>query len=479
MAVHDSFSDRLFQDLLKAFRHHPTDGQSTALGRIANFIARSGSGDTYLLKGYAGTGKTSIIGALVQALPKHKVKTVLMAPTGRAAKVMAGYSGKPAYTIHRKIYRPKMTDGPGFSFSLSPNKHTNTLFIVDEASMISDAAPNDLFGGTQNLLSDLIAFVAAGTNCRMLLVGDLAQLPPVGQTLSPALDIRKLSGYYQLRAGHFELTEVVRQEKDSGILANATLLRQGLAANTLDFRFQTHYPDVKRISGIELGERLAEAYSSQGPEDVIVVTRSNRAANQYNRQIRFGGMWFEEEINAGDYLMSVKNNYFWLEEGSEAGFIANGDMLRIKRISGFEERYGFRFAKVEVEMTDYPDQPALEVKVILDSLYTEAPALTREQSQQLYREVAAGYAGSGGRSAINAQVMNDPYYQALQIKFAYAVTCHKAQGGQWKEVFVDAGYLTEEMINVEFIRWLYTAITRATEKLYLVNFPLRFFEDEN
>lgn len=477
--MHDSFSERLFQDLIKAFQHKPTNGQSTVLGRISNFIARSGPGDTYLLKGYAGTGKTTIIGALVQILPKYKVKTVLLAPTGRAAKVMAGYSGKPAHTIHRKIYRPRLTDGPGFSFSLTPNKHTNTLFIVDEASMISDSTPNDLFGGAQNLLSDLIAFVNAGANCRMLLVGDLAQLPPIGQTLSPALDIRKLSGYYRLRAGHFELTEVVRQEKGSGILANATLLRQCLAANKTDFRFLTHFPDVEIISGIELGEKLTEAYHARGPEEVIVVTRSNRAANQYNRQIRFSGMWFEEEINAGDYLMSVKNNYFWLEEGSQAGFIANGDMVRIKRISGFEERYGFRFANLEVVMTDYPEQPAIELKVILDSLYTEAPALTRDQSLHLYREVAADHADLGGRSAINARVMTDPFYQALQIKFAYAVTCHKAQGGQWKEVFVDAGYLTEEMINVELIRWLYTAITRATEKLYLVNFPGRFLEEEN
>ena len=473
--MNNNFSESLFSHLKNTLPFTPTSGQSEALARIANFVSKSATGDTYLLKGYAGTGKTTIISALVKALPAFRVRTVLMAPTGRAAKVMSGYSGKTAFTIHRKIYRPKASDGSSFSYSLSPNQHVNTLFIVDEASMISDNELSEHFGGGRNLLDDLIQYVKSGSNCRLLLVGDLAQLPPVGQAESPALDIKRLAGKYGLRCGHFELKEVVRQAEGSGILLNATKLRQQLAEGDCKILFNIELPDVERISGYELGEKLTASYSSHGAEDVVVVCRSNRAANNYNRQIRFSGMWFDEEINAGDHLMCVKNNYFWLGEDSKTGFIANGDALKIRRIKGFEEQYGFRFANLELEMIDYPDQPSFEAMVNLDCLYTESPALTKEQSAQLYKQTALHHADAGSKTAINAKVAADPYYQALQIKFGYAVTCHKAQGGQWNEVFVDAGYLTEEMINKEYLRWLYTAITRAREKLYLVNFPERFF----
>jgi exodeoxyribonuclease-5 len=473
--MNTTFSESLFSQLKNILPFEPTAGQSEAMARISNFIARSTTGDTYLLKGYAGTGKTTIISALVKVLPSFRVRTVLMAPTGRAAKVMSGYSGKMAFTIHRKIYRPKASDGAWYSYNLAPNQHVNTLFIVDEASMISDNEKSEQFGGGRNMLSDLIDYVRSGSNCRLLLVGDLAQLPPVGQSESPALDIKKLAGKYELRCGHFELKEVVRQAEGSGILLNATQLRKQLSEGDCKIVFNTGFPDVERISGYELGEKLTSAYSQHGAEDVVVVCRSNRAANNYNRQIRFTGMWFDEEINAGDHLMCVKNNYFWLGDDSKSGFIANGDALKVRRIRGFEEQYGFRFAVLELEMVDYPDQPPFEAKVNLDCLYTESPALTREQSAQLYREASLQHADAGSKTAINARVASDPYCQALQIKFGYAVTCHKAQGGQWKEVFVDAGYLTEEMINEEYLRWLYTAVTRAREKLYLVNFPDKFF----
>ncbi|MDQ3050042.1 MAG: AAA family ATPase [Bacteroidota bacterium] len=472
----DQDINRVFSKIVTQLPHVPTAGQQDAIKRISNFIVKSSSGDTYLLKGYAGTGKTTIISALVNGLRGTGVKTFLMAPTGRAAKVMSLYARKTAFTIHRKIYRPKQTDGAGVHYSLAPNTHTNTLFIVDEASMIADNSESgdQLFGGN-NLLSDLLNFIKSGQNCRLLLVGDNAQLPPVGQLNSPALDIKLLTQKYGLRAGHFELTEVVRQERLSGILENATAIRQEISAGGKNIQFHDQLPDFERVPGYELGDKLSSDYSSLGPEQVVVICRSNRSANNYNRQIRYTGMWMEEELNAGDYLMCVKNNYFWLEPESPVGFIANGDMLKVTRVVGFEEKFGLRFANLAVELTDYPDQPAFEVKVVMDSLYTEAPALTREQSMELFKRVGDSYPNATSRTARFAAISKDPWYQALQIKFAYAVTCHKAQGGQWKHVFVDQGYLTEEMMDTGYLRWLYTAITRATEKVYLVNFNERFF----
>lgn len=462
--------------IVSQFPHAPTSGQHEAIKRIANFIVKSTSGDTYLLKGYAGTGKTTIISALVKGLRGSGVKTFLLAPTGRAAKVMSLYADKTAFTIHRKIYRPKQAEGAGVNYSLAPNQHSNTLFIVDEASMISDASlSGDQLFGNLNLLGDLIDFIKSGQNCRLLLVGDSAQLPPVGQLNSPALDIKLLTNKYRLRAGHYELTEVVRQEKYSGILENATELRSQISAAGKNILLNANLPDFEKLNGQDLGDRLASDYSSLGPEEVVVICRSNRSANNYNRQIRFTGMWMEEELNAGDYLMCVKNNYFWLESDSPVGFIANGDMLKVTRIINFEEKFGLRFAQLAVELTDYPGQPAFEVKVIMDSLYTEAPALTKDQSADLFRKVGDSYPLATSRTARFAAISKDPYYQALQIKFAYAVTCHKAQGGQWKHVFVDQGYLTEEMLDTGYLRWLYTAITRATEKVYLVNFNEKFF----
>jgi len=461
----------LFDRILKQIPYEPTPGQAEAVRRISNFIEKSDTGDTYLLKGYAGTGKTTIISALVRALPSTGTKTLLMAPTGRAAKVMSSYSGKPAYTIHRRIYRQGAREGSYVSYSLAPNPNSNTLIIVDEASMISDQQGVE----GRNLLADLIAYVKSGSKCRLLLIGDNAQLPPVGQPDSPALNIRLLTGAYRLRAGHFELTEVVRQEKDSGILSNATALRNDIRENKKVPAFDVGYNDFVKVDAQILGEVLTESYSTYGPDDVIVICRSNKSAIRYNRQIRYSGLWFEEEICAGDYLMCVKNNYFWLDDSSPAGFIANGDILKISRIHSFEEKFGFRFADISVEMFDYPDQPAMELKIILDSLHTEAPALTKTQYSELYRQVQLSYPDITSKTAMNIAVAKDPWFNALQVKFSYAVTCHKAQGGQWKIVFVDQGYLTPEMENIEFLRWVYTAITRATEKIYLVNFNENYF----
>jgi exodeoxyribonuclease V len=470
-------TERIFSALSSAIPHNTTSGQTEALRRISNFIVKSGSGDTYLLKGYAGTGKTTIIGALVATLPSFGIKTVLMAPTGRAAKVMALYSKKTAFTIHRKIYRMRKSANISEAYALVPNLHTDTIFIVDEASMITDeGSVNESLFGSRNLLQDLVDYVKSGKNCRLILSGDLAQLPPVGQEKSPALDINLLVKHYGLRAGHFELTEVVRQEKDSGILLNATALRNEIKSSAVKPHFIEGFKDFTRLTGAELGEKLADDYGTLGPEQVVVICRSNKSANNYNRQIRYSGLWFDEEISAGDYIMCVKNNYFWLGEDSPVGFIANGDVLKIKRVSGTEERYGFRFADLTVEMTDYPGQPAFEIKVILDSLYTEAPALTREQSNNIYKTIIEAHPEAETKTARQLLLASDPHFNAIQIKFAYAVTCHKAQGGQWKNIFVDQGYVTDEMLNTGYLRWLYTAITRAQEKVYMVNFADFMFE---
>ncbi len=474
----ESKINELFSRLEKALGYDPTAGQGQALQKLANFIIRSTTGDTYLLKGYAGTGKTSIVAALVKTLPFFGINTVLLAPTGRAAKVMASYAGKSAHTIHRRIYRvTRDLADSSMLFRLAPNKSISTLFIVDEASMIPESDTSS-FGTGSNLLSDLIEFVKSGDRCRLLLVGDNAQLPPVGQLTSPALEIKKLSETYGLRSGHFELTDVVRQEAGSGILKNATDLRDQIRKGGHEIFLQSELPGVKRLQSFEVGEQLSSVYGSGGIESTVVICRSNRTANQYNKQIRYSGLWFEDEISAGDFIMCVRNNYFWLDEKSSQGFIANGDILKVTRVNGVEEKFGFRFADISVQLPDEPGEPALEVKVVLDSLYTDSPALTKEQSSRLFHQVASTYNHITQKRERQQAVTKDPWYQALQIKFSYALTCHKAQGGQWANVFVDQGYLTEEMIDTGYLRWLYTAITRATGNLYLVNFHERFFENK-
>jgi len=456
----------------KAIDYIPTEGQGEAIRRIANFLEKSSTGDTYLLKGYAGTGKTTIISALVKALPASGIKTLLLAPTGRAAKVVSGYSGKQAYTIHRRIYRTKLLDGGGMAYELAGNSNKNTLIIVDEASMIAEG--HGRFA-ERNLLKDLIDYVKAGENCRLLLVGDTAQLPPVDENESPALDIKKLSGYYGLRSGHFELTDVVRQEENSGILTNATLIRDAIRNNSNDIRLKTGLPGFERITSSDLGDKLSDAFSKDTGA-AIVVTRSNKAAINYNRQIRFGGLWFTEELDGGDLLMCAKNNYYWLDASSSLGFIANGDILKLKSIRSFDERFGFRFAEVTATFADYPEHPAFELKIIMDSLYSEGPALTRDQSNNLYKALLSQMPEQLSKSARHAALAQSEWYNAMQVKFAYAVTCHKAQGGQWDTVFIDAGRMAPDGLDKNYLRWLYTAITRATKKVYLINFVDELFE---
>jgi exodeoxyribonuclease V len=472
-------------EILKQLPFEPTLKQREAAHELAKFLLDPDPQRIFVLRGYAGTGKTSLISALVRALPAIKQKPVLLAPTGRAAKVFSTYSGLIAWTIHKKIYRPSGTaDGPFFSMQVNP--HRNALFIVDEASMIGQGT-NDRLMYPNNLLEDLFHYVYQNENCRLLFVGDIAQLPPVGLPDSPALNPAYLKRTFGFQIRGVELNEVVRQEMDSGVLFNATKLRIDIAASTvIPVGVQTpvpqfelsDYTDLTRVQGAELIDELEAAYRKYGPEETIIICRSNKRANIYNQQIRARIRWQEDEIATGDHLMIVKNNYHWLPEESKAGFIANGDTAEIVRLGRRYEIYGFRFADVTLRLLDYPDEPELDTRIILDSLMTEAPALTPLQQQQLFENVSADYAELS-KGARYLKMKEDKWYNALQVKFAYAVTCHKAQGGQWKAVFVEQGYITDEMINTEFLRWLYTAMTRTTEKLYLVGFNKEFFGEQS
>ena len=430
----------------------------------------------FILKGYAGTGKTTVLGALVKALKKYDYKSVLLAPTGRAAKVITSYSGKKAFTIHKRIYRKKSAINIDAAFALGENMATDTLFIVDEASMISDEAGNNL----STLLYDLVRYVYNEKNCKLLLVGDTAQLPPVGSEHSPALDAALMKAEFKLDVYSYEMTDVLRQQKDSGILYNVTAIREIIrTGNIAQPRIVTKgYKDVYRMTGERLEEGLEYAYRKYGHDNTLIICRSNKNAILYNRQIRARILYREEEITGGDQVMVVKNNYFWLQdkEESSTGFIANGDIARIKRVRKTEDMYGFRFADVQLEFTDYAEDPVLDCKILLDTLYSQAPALTPEDQKRFFLEVMKDYAHIPNRKAQLNELKLNPYYNALQIKFAYAITCHKAQGGQWDAVFIDQGYLTEEMINMDFLRWFYTACTRASTELYLVNFNPLFFD---
>jgi exodeoxyribonuclease-5 len=467
-----------FEDILiRQLPFEPTSGQRMAAKALDRFISSPDPLQVFVLRGYAGTGKTSLIAALVRALPSVRMKSVLLAPTGRAAKVVSGYSGKQAFTVHRKIYRTAGTDDDGF-LGLQNNTHTDTIFIVDEASMIGQGS-SDKQAFPNSLLEDLFTYVEHGENCRLIFVGDTAQLPPVGLSDSPALDPNYLKRNFGFQVHAVELNEVVRQQLDSGVLLNATRLRLALAAGETGYpQFVTKgYHDLIRLEGSELMDTLEQSYSNFGPEDTIIICRSNKRANQYNQAIRQRIRWQEDEISTGDYIMIVKNNYFWLPQDSKAGFLANGDTAMIKRINKYREMHGFRFADVTIQLLDYPDEPELDTRIILDSLQTEAPALTPQQQQQLFESVAGDYADLGSKGAIYREMKKDEYFNALQVKFAYAVTCHKAQGGQWASVFIEQGYLTEEMINADFLRWLYTGITRTTDKVYLINFNKEFYAD--
>jgi exodeoxyribonuclease V len=462
-------SDRLLEYL----EFQPTQGQEDLIRELGIFLAAEDSSEIMLVKGYAGTGKTTLVNSLVKTLISLKQKSVLLAPTGRAAKVLTAYSGHPAWTIHKKIYRQKSgKDGLG-EFVLDRNLHKHTCFIVDEASMIGDRSP-DTFFGSGDLLRDLVDYVEAGTRCRLVLVGDTAQLAPVGLDMSPALDRERLESYgYGIR--EIELTDVVRQAEDSGILYNATSIRNLISDGLEDYpRFSfDSFPDISMISGEELLETISSSYDSYGTSDTIVVTRSNKRANKFNAGIRNQILWREEQLSSGDLLMVVKNNYFWKDEEKRIDFIANGDIIRVEKVLGTEEVHGHMFANILISLPDYQDVE-MEVKVLLDVINLEAASLNYEQQKTLYLSVSEDYSGEVNKKKIAEKISSDPYYNALQVKFAYAVTCHKAQGGQWKSVFLDQGYFTEEMLSIEYLRWLYTAFTRASEKLYLVNFAKQF-----
>ncbi|MBI2271582.1 MAG: AAA family ATPase [Bacteroidetes bacterium] len=480
------------QVLLKQFPHEPTPGQAEFINKISGFSTDPQAANVFVLKGYAGTGKTTIISALIKSLPAIQKKSILLAPTGRAAKVLSNYSQKQAFTIHKKIYkRVTNTDGIGH-FVVQPNLHTHAIFIVDEASMISNGGGlSGSFADQSSLLDDLVRYVTTGTGCKLIFVGDTAQLPPVGLSLSSALDVEYLKSSYSVSIDTIELKDVMRQNVDSGILSNATSLRNNIASAPAERSRSTHasaplsvkfildhFKDVVRLSGNELEDSLNSAYSKHGVEGTVVICRSNKRANQFNQQIRARIRWQESELSTGDYMMVVKNNYHWLPDESKAGFIANGDIIELLKVGTVKEQYGFRFADARIRMVDYPDEQPIEVKLLLDTIAAETPALTSEQNKKLYEGVLADYTDIADRRKRLVQIKKDPFFNALQVKFAYAITCHKAQGGQWETVFVDQGYLTKEMVNTEFLRWLYTAVTRATEKLYLVNFNKEFFAEE-
>ncbi len=464
----------------KHFPYTPTGGQSELVNLLAEFIGSpANERQVFVLKGYAGTGKTTVVSALVKTLPLLQIDSVLLAPTGRAAKVLASYSNTHAFTIHKKIYMPHTTSNGSLTLRLLSNIHRNTLFIVDEASMIhgqSSQGGSSLFE-SRNLLDDLVEYVFEGINCRLLFIGDTAQLPPVGSNQSPALDTNWLLQTYHMQIRSYELTEVVRQARQSGILSNATAIRSKITAKDPAFPFfgTTIFNDVKRVEGIDLEDMLNIAYSRYGAENVVVITRSNKRANIYNREIRNRILFREDELAAGDQLMVVRNNYFWLSAESKAGFLANGDIAEVKRIRKTETLYGFRFADVTIRMIDYPDEPDIDAKLILDSLATETPALSMEENRKIFDEVMLDYADIPLRRKRTEMVRSNPYFNALQVKYAYALTCHKTQGGQWDAVFIDHGYLADGQVDIELMRWLYTAVTRASQMVFFVNFQERFF----
>ena len=471
---------KLFYNLLREnFLFEPTLKQDIFLQKIADFLLNSTSDDIFVLKGYAGTGKTTIISNVINSINNVDMKCVLLAPTGRAAKVISNYSGKPAFTIHKRIYFPKKNKTGGVSFTLQQNKFKNTLFIVDESSMISDTSQDSKLYENGSLLDDLFFYVEAGKNCKLLLIGDTAQLPPVNMTISPALDIDSLSLHYQKNVHHIEFDEVMRQAENSGILFNATQLRELLQSHFMD-TFQCKlkgFKDIVRLQdGYEIQDAIHGAYDNYSIEDTVFIVRSNKRANQYNQQIRTSILSKENEISTGDYLMVVKNNYFWLKEESEAGFIANGDIVEILEIRKIQELYGFKFATVKIRMVDYPNQAAFDTIIMLDTIMSESPSLTYEESNKLYQEVLLDYEDERLQYKKLQKVKENEYFNALQVKFSYAITCHKSQGGQWKTVFVEQPYLPNG-IDIDYVRWLYTAITRAEEKLYLIGFKEEYFEN--
>ena len=472
-------SSSLFYSILhKNFPYKTTLKQDVFFQKIAIFVTSTVSNELFLLKGFAGTGKTTLISTLVNHLATVNKKYVLLAPTGRAAKVIANYSEKPAFTIHKKIYFPKKSSGGGVSFTLQQNKHKNTIFIVDESSMISDVNAESKLYDNGSLLDDLMSYVYSGDNCKMILIGDTAQLPPVNLSISPALMADSLELNYNKQVYQIELDEVMRQEEGSGILHNATIIRELINDSYFsNFQYQLKgFKDIVRlVDGYDIQDAINTAYSNYGIEDTAFIVRSNKRANQYNQQIRTQILFKESELSVGDFLMVVKNNYFWLKETDEAGFIANGDIIEVLDIRGFMDIYTFKFAKVSIRMVDYPNQKPIDTILLLDTITSVSPSLTYEESNRLYQEVMKDYDNEKAAYKKFQKVKENEYFNALQVKFSYAITCHKSQGGQWNTVFVEQPFLPEG-IDVDYLRWLYTAVTRAKEKLYLIGFKDENFE---
>ena len=466
-------SDELIYQIHSQFGFTPTAEQEEALHTFASFMTDRDPHAVMILRGSAGTGKTSLAGAIVRTLTSLNQKVMLLAPTGRAAKVFSVNSGHPAFTIHRKIYRQRIFSGDGGQFNLNDNLHTDTLFMIDESSMITNEGLSETSFGSGRLLDDLVRFVYTGRNCRMLLIGDKAQLPPVGEEESPALNATVMAGY-GLKVFQCDLNEVLRQSQDSGILFNATIIRQMIThdeATALPHIRFSGFADIKMVPGNELIESLNSSYSEVGIDETMVITRSNKRANIYNQGIRNTVLDREEELTTGDMLMIVKNNYYWTEkQKSSIPFIANGDRVRVQRVRNTRELYGFHFADLWLVFPDY-DNLEMQATVITDSLTTEAPALTHEQNEQLFNKVMEDYSDIPLKPDRIRRIKQDDYFNAIQIKYAYAVTCHKAQGGQWAHIYLDQGYMTDEMLTPDYIHWLYTAFTRATECLFLVNWP--------
>lgn len=470
-------NDHIKSQIYSKFSFTPTKGQNKIIENLANWISEPEYDSVFILNGYAGTGKTTLISAFATTLAELRIKPILLAPTGRAAKVVAQMTGMPAHTIHKKIYRQKSLADAEARFLLNFNKEKDAVFIVDEASMIADYSMDGSVFGSGSLLDDLFEYVRSGERCRVMFVGDAAQLPPVGHDLSPALNPERMKVYGPVI--YETLDEVVRQQMDSGILFNATMVRCMLDAGIYEIPlFDTSFPDFEAISGAEVLERVEECYSRYGRDDVIVITRSNKRANRFNEGIRRLTLCAEEAIESGDMLMVVKNNYHFTEreEDCKIDFVANGDTARLMRIRRYYDLYGFRFADAVLRFADYDDYE-LDCKILLDTLTSEAPALTAEQNKSLFTAIEEDYLDVTNKRERYKKIREDSYYNAMQVKFGYAVTCHKAQGGQWSAVFVDKMLFGDEEMSRDMLRWLYTAITRATEKLYLVNFDDRFFAD--
>lgn len=466
----------LFERLTQSFGFEPTEGQTVVLYHLAAFLLSRKENPAYILRGYAGTGKTTLVKTLVTTLPTIGMRLVLMAPTGRAAKVLSSYSGQNASTIHRRIYQTKSLPDGSFRMARAENKFKNALFIVDEASMIGEQKE---FGGS-SLLDDLLAYVFSGESCRLLLIGDTAQLPPVESQRSPALDCEYLKSEFPITAATFELTEVKRQALESGILYNATNIRQLLSQNLYEYELPIFhlqgFDDIQKIEPETFEEMLHKAFAYTSDNEAVIVCKSNKRANMFNQAIRGRILNIEGEIATGDKLMVVKNNYYWAEGNDAMSFIANGDMAEIRKIKHFEEMYGFRFADVELSFTDYQDQPNIEAKILLDTLNSNSASLTEEENKRLFAAIEEDYMDIPNRRERYKEMRKNPWFNALQVKFAYALTCHKTQGGQWSSVFIDSSLNQKETLDVEDLRWLYTALTRAQERVCFVNFKEDFFD---